>query len=203
MRPLLSIAGATSLLSLATLALAGTDTASFYNGGGGANTFAQATGWRFIALTDMVVDQLGVYDFDTPGLADSHDVGLFTTGGTLIVAGTVPAGTGASLIDGSRFINVSPEVLHAGGSYYLLATNWSIDRFVFGVNGPVTYATQIAWNGTIDGLTNTIFSQTTGPTFGAQGNLGPNFRFIVGIPEPSGMFALILPLAALKRRARP
>ena len=60
--------------------------------------------------------QLGVYDDNGDGTQQSHDVGILTTGGVLLVQGTVPVGAGAALVDDFRYIPVAPTALLAGNS---------------------------------------------------------------------------------------
>jgi hypothetical protein len=194
------IALALVLFASTTVAFAGTTTASLYTSGGTLGNFGNATGWYFTPNTSVIVDQLGVYDHGAAGLASSHDVGIFTASGAPVTSATVPAGLSGTLIDGSRFVSVTPVTLNAGSQYYILGNNWQTDQFVFGT-GAVVYAPQIVWNGFGDGNSNNINDGATN-FGGVPGNLGPNFRF--AIPEPSTALLAggVVAIGALKRSRR-
>jgi len=87
----------------------------FGGSGGGPITY----GWKFQPKTDLTITQLGFCDgapYSTVGLDESHDVGIFDATGSLIVSATVPAGTGALLVDNFWYVAVPPTVLSGGRS---------------------------------------------------------------------------------------
>ncbi|MDX1684026.1 MAG: DUF4082 domain-containing protein, partial [Saprospiraceae bacterium] len=82
-------------------------------------------GWAFTPTEDIEVTALGVYDFSNNGLNSDHPVGLYD-GATqaLLASTTVPAGTGATLISGFRYVDLaSPVVLTAGNTYVVAAVH--------------------------------------------------------------------------------
>jgi hypothetical protein len=188
------------LFASTAVAVAGTTTASLYTSGGTFGNFPTATGWYFTPNVSVIVDQLGVYDHGAPGLITPHDVGIFTAAGAPVTSTTVPAGVIGTLIDGTRFVPVTPVTLNAGSQYYITGNNWNSDQYVFGA-GAVVYAPQIVWNGFQQGANNDINSpsQNLG---GVPGNLGPNFRFSIPEPSASLLAAGVLALGALKRARR-
>ncbi len=135
-------------------------------------------GWQFALSSPVTVTGLGFFDATGGGLSDSHPVGIWNNGGTLLGSTTVPAGTeGTTLLSGFRFVFVEPFTLEAGtytiGAY---GNQTSPDKFRFGVSGSTT----------ITGLTLGSGVQSTfGPTtltfptqvnaFAAQGYFGPDF----------------------------
>lgn len=93
-------------------------TAGQYLGGGTLSNFSRATGFRFTVATPVTVTALGLWDENGDGLADLHEVGIFRrTDLSTVATAVVPAGTAASLIDGSRFVAISPVTLQAGVEY--------------------------------------------------------------------------------------
>jgi hypothetical protein len=81
-------------------------------------------GWEFHVNSDIVVTGLGVFDSNArgPGLVGTHEVRLFTSAGTVLAAATVPAGTAADFVGGSRFVPISAIALTTGSNYVLGAT---------------------------------------------------------------------------------
>jgi len=80
---------------------------------GGANV-----GYEFTANTALTIRALGVYDYTgSAGLNASELIGLYNSSGTLLTSATVAAGTSAPLVDGFRWINITPYTLTAGQSY--------------------------------------------------------------------------------------
>src|SRR5687768_16493111 len=86
-----ALAAATSALSAAALADTAL-TADFFantvNNGSG-----YSLGWAFSTANNITVTSLGWYDHLGDGLVDGHAVGIFNTGGTLLLSGTVQSGT--------------------------------------------------------------------------------------------------------------
>lgn len=76
-------------------------------------------GWEFTPTTAISVTRLGFWDAGDDGLAVDHPVGIYTLGGSLLGSATVPAGTGATLQGGFRWVNVAPISLSAGTTYII------------------------------------------------------------------------------------
>ena len=82
----------------------------------------QLYGWFFDLSAPVDVTALGVGDSRGAALAVSHDVGIFAVSNqTLLVSATVPAGSGETLLDGFRYVSVSPTILPAG-AYVIVMT---------------------------------------------------------------------------------
>lgn len=174
-------------------------TASTYLGGGTLGNFVNPTGFAFVPQFNITVNQLGVWDSDSDGLASAHTVGLFdsVTHASLTTA-LVPSGTAAPIIDGSRFVNITPIQLLAGTSYYILGDNFSTDVFAYG-NTAIWYAPEITWLRTVNALGPTIFADPFFLNDNIRGDLGPNFLFT---PSPGGMTTFAVSLAFGLRRHR-
>jgi len=78
------------------------------------------TGWSFqVGAQNMQLEALGLFDLDSDGLQDSHPVGIWTSGGTLLSQVTLPSGTGGTLVGSYRYAAIAPITLTAGSTYFL------------------------------------------------------------------------------------
>jgi hypothetical protein len=83
----------------------------------------QLYGWEFDVLTTIQVTALGVGDFDDPGLAIAHDVGIFRTSDeALLTSVTIPAGTSATLTSGFRYVSLPSIETLLAGRYVIVMT---------------------------------------------------------------------------------
>jgi hypothetical protein len=151
-------------------------------------------GWAFAANSDVTVVSLGFFDFRQDGLNRAHDVGLWTSGGTLLASATVQ--TSSPLADWFRWVSITPLSLTAGQSYVLGAFVVGMDNIdCFELDAAsVTTVPQI----TYDGLARYVYaSSLTFPSviygYGTNGLFGPNIQIEV-VPEPS---TLVLAFAGL------
>ncbi|HWH68341.1 MAG TPA: PEP-CTERM sorting domain-containing protein [Candidatus Sulfotelmatobacter sp.] len=94
------------------------------------NTTAGSVGGVFLTSYSVwpYVNWLGYYDKDGDGLANSHEVSLWYTGGqggagssTPLATVTVPAGTAAPLVNGYRWVQLPSKVDLWYGSWYVIA----------------------------------------------------------------------------------
>jgi len=95
------------------------------------------------------VNWLGYYDKDGDGLANSHEVSLWYTGGNggpdsvEVARVTVPAGTDAPLLNGYRWVELPSEVgLWYGSWYTISAQTDGVDTW-----GDLISGGDISWNG--------------------------------------------------------
>src|SRR5258707_2309265 len=95
-------------------------------------------GWGFTLTSPLTVTDLGYFDGDS-GLADPHPVGIWDSNGNLVAMATVPSGAAATLMNGFRFVPITPVVLGIGafriGGY---ANGTSPDAFRFEVQSITT-----------------------------------------------------------------
>lgn len=84
-----------------------------------------------VGASDLLVTSLGMEDTGTDGLNTSHQVGIWEIeGGSLVASVTVPAGTGAHLIETWRFEPLStPITLIAGRTYRIGGLTSTSDNF--------------------------------------------------------------------------
>ena len=139
-------------------------------------------GWKFtVDGAPISVTQLGLFDANQNGFADSHRVGIWDSAGTLLVDTIIPAGTAAGLDGNFRFISVAPATLNANSTYMIGALFPSALDTAIASAPPATYANEITW-------LNASYSdvgafQPPFNTYPGNGIQGPNFQF-TAVPEP-------------------
>ena len=86
--------------------------------------FDATVGYLFSILDqDIRVTRLGFFDYLDNGLTYGHDIGIWLPGGAPLATAAVPAGTGAALESGFRWVNlVAPPNLTANTDYVIGAT---------------------------------------------------------------------------------
>ncbi|MES2306637.1 MAG: DUF4082 domain-containing protein [Gemmatimonadota bacterium] len=163
-------------------------------------------GWSFNVLTPFSVSGLGFYDAGKDGLNQSHEVGLWTSGGTLLASATVSSSD--PLISFWRFATITPVNLGVG-SYIISGAShnelYPLNNSVGTVfDSKITYGTDW-WTGG-DPL---VFPTTSnGLNAGNPGWLAVNFleenpnhpQDIA--PEPATMSLLATGLAGLAAAGR-
>jgi len=79
-------------------------------------------GWEFTPQIDILVTELGFYDFLGDGLSIRHDVGIWDEQGLLLTWARVPAGRAAPLVGEYRYAPAPQVLLLTGHSYIVGAT---------------------------------------------------------------------------------
>jgi hypothetical protein len=79
----------------------------------------RVVGWEFTTNSAIIVTDLGFYDANADGLVESHDIGLYTSGGTLLVSGTVLSGTAGTLDGLFRYVDVADTPLAANETFVI------------------------------------------------------------------------------------
>jgi hypothetical protein len=164
-------------------------------------------GWRFSTTSPISVSQLAFWDDQGDGLAESHQVGIWSAAGSgsaaaALLSTTVLAGTADPLAPGSffRVANVTPLTLPAGDYVIggLLQGN-QVDPYKetstvsgFAAATGITYPER-RFIGTTRG-----FSRPDNTSTGL-GSFGPNFTFFA-VPEPSTAALAALAFAGLTAR---
>jgi len=147
-------------------------------------------GWAFTLTNTISVTELGYFDFGGNGLTDSHDVGIWTNTGTLLVSATVPAGTAATLNGDFRYVLVTATLL-APGDYVIGGFSPADSGDPVAVEAStITTASGLSYGGSRSIGGNTL----TFPIGDASGHpnsyFGPNFTFST-VPEPTTLGLLL------------
>jgi hypothetical protein len=159
------------------------------------------------------VNYLGYYDKDGDGLANSHEVSLWYTGGaggstaTEVAHVTVPAGIAAPLLNGYRWVELPSNVGLWYGSWYTIAAQTDgVDTW-----GDLISGSQVGWDsefiGNNDGASSRAGRYDTAASWPGSpanqvgsdaiypvANLGYNLTFV---PEPTSLGLLGLGLAVV------
>ncbi len=201
-----SILRSVSLLALlagafsAHAVVAFSPTGVFSGNNGGSFSF----GYSFsVAGPSLLVTSLGYFDAGQDGLVDSHDVGIFTSTGTLLVRGTVSAGVSDPLLGSFRYTStLSGSRLLAAGDYVIagVSPGSGDDYGLFsgsqGAAAGLTYGSPQFTGSTVLAFPD----QGDGGSFG--GYFGPNFTFESAPAVPGPVAALPFALMALRRRKK-
>lgn len=186
---------AAAVLVSAVSSIASAQTAVTFTGGLETTQFPNRTfGYAFTVNSAVNIGQLGYYDYNGDGLKQSHQVGIWnSTGTTLLGSATVGAGTTAALIDGFRFVDVTPFSLGVG--------DYLIGGFLGSNEDAVV---RLATANTISQITlgSTRFDPPSSGSFTAptltqgsgfdSGYFGPNFRVLTSaVPEPASWALMI------------
>lgn len=147
------------------------------------------SGWSFSAADDILITALGYYDAGGDGLNTSHEVGIFSTGGTLLISAIVPSGITGDLVSNWRFTSIAPFFLPAGS--YLIGGANTNDPYLFFANPTFAAGITLIDAGWVHiGGTFVFPGQNNPEAF----YFNPNFRFepaSAAIPEPSMWFPTI------------
>ena len=176
--------------------------------------FADATiGFSFQSSQDIFVTSLGVFDSNSLGLIDAHDVGIWTDTGTLLSSTTVASGTTAELIDGFRYSDITTLKLFANETYIVAATFFDkigVNNDAYLYEPSISTATEITMlypsqNISASGETLTFPNYYSNPALAAA-----NFQFdltnpsVVPVPAAAWLFgsALLGFFGFSRRKAR-
>lgn len=94
-------------------------------------------GYRFTANSDVSVSALGYYDPGGVSLTATHEVGIFSSAGTLLASATVS--NAGFVLDDFRYANLGSALSLTGGlDYYIAGTTLGADLWVYQASNIVT-----------------------------------------------------------------
>lgn len=160
-------------------------------------------GYDFTADANLQVTALGVYDNLEDGLASTYEVGIWNSSAVPLGSVVVPSGTGATLISGFRYQDLSTAIPLTNGASYRIGALVTAGQELVNAGSVVTKSI------TID----TPDLYTTGPTLSYPATLSgysPPKMYMTAnmllVPEPSAVLlvgsGLLALVAAAKRRNR-
>jgi hypothetical protein len=139
-------------------------------------------GWSFTLSSAVFVTNLGYFDFTADGLDDAHPVAIWSgAGGTPLAFATVPAGTGAALLNNFRYVAIAPVFLPPG-TYTIGGYSPAFTDSVGVVAGTITTAPGITFTGSRSAQGVGLMFPSGNTQGFPNGCFGPNFQFV---PEPS------------------
>jgi hypothetical protein len=177
------LAGPVATCHADTIALTGFTNFSTFPSYDGTN---MTIGWRFTANADAFATQLGYWEEPGFPLRQSHQVGLWSSTGTLLGSTTVlPT---SPLTGAFRYEPIPPVLLTAGNTYALGASITSpfLDFYATFASSATT-APEVTF---LTDLRNNSAGGFSFPTIadGNIGRFGPNFQFTPSpVPEPSAL----------------
>jgi hypothetical protein len=152
----------------------------------------ETVGWSFTANSAITVVQLGWFAVD--GTLDaSHEVGIWTTSGTLLGSATVTDGAADST--GFRYVGVTPFALTAGTSYVIGGRDLVGDGDNYtSSNSALVMAPEVSFLQAARSDNGTGFTFPNLLTSNSGGRFGPNFTFrptqTTSVSEPASLLLL-------------
>ena len=170
----------------------------------------QTLGWQFNLATTRDVTSLGIFDIGSNGLIDSHQVGIWTTSGTLLASATV---TNASTVvastssSGRWMFTALGSVLTLGPGSYIIGADYltASDPVMTSASSLFGDPDVTFLNGRFVATQTAAFDFPDDSFSTTGGHFGPNFQLASAtVPEPSSLALIALGggVLALVRRRR-
>ena len=146
-----------------------------------------------VGAMPLTVTALGLFDSGTPGFSQSHSVGLWTTGGTLLAEVNFSPGLNGFSENGFQYLNLAnPVVLQSGVDYILGASYPSGTSDLCYANDTLQYET---WSSAVTYINSRYTANGAGfifppDTIGGLSYVGANLEY--SIPDESTTLILLL-----------
>jgi hypothetical protein len=102
-------------------------------------------GFSFTTSSAQTFNALGVADFDSIGLSQSHDIGLYDTSGNLLASALGVTGTADAVQDGFVWAAINPITLSTGTYIVGASGQWDVDKY--GYSGTINVDAGYVFNG--------------------------------------------------------
>ncbi len=201
-----AVAALAALLSFETIAIPALD---FDQGAhpSGSSQNTQTLAWEFTVNTPLRVTHLGIFDEGQNGLAEIHEIGLWSIAGTLLGQAQNQIGQGSALLGKFRYETVTPFQL-APGTYYIGASyRAGTADFLPTQSDSISTAAEITYHRGRFGLGSGLTFPNTASGPGVF--FGPNFQFTSGsapVPDAgatAGLLGLgLIGIVATRRKLR-
>jgi hypothetical protein len=174
--PMWSVLAISLVVLLAILYLVSGGRVAFSISGGSTFSVDQdaTLGYAFTVGSPISVTRLGLFDEGSDGLNGVYYVDIMTSDGQAKAHAKIPAGTGATFINGFRYVSITPVLLYPGT--YKIFANYNKDFVDATITSAViTSASGVTYDGSVS---DTGWTFPSGNHFGlSNGYFGPNFRF--------------------------
>jgi hypothetical protein len=144
----------------------------------------------------LTVTALGLFDSGAPGLDQSHSVGLWTAGGTLLAEVDFSPGLSGFSLNGFLYQNLASSIVLQPGTQYIMGASYQVGTTdLHYANDTIQYET---WSSAVTFIRGRYTANGAGFTFpnlnvGGLSYVGANLEYTV--PEP-GAVVLFLNFAA-------
>jgi hypothetical protein len=162
-------------------------------------------GWEFTTSSTINISDLGLW-VSGESLADTHNIGVFSTSGVLQFSGVVNAGATPDA-KGFTWVNVGSNTLAAGDWVIAAQYNAGSSDLMFDGHGSITMASGLTFDQAWVWFSSSPQTFTSpGPGLFKEGlprdsYIGPNFEFTAS-PEPTTWTLMLLPALAILRRRK-
>lgn len=153
-------------------------------------------GWKFTVTSPISVEALGLWDEGPDGLVDSHQIGLWSSGGMLLASTTITTANSTPVASTSaegnwRFTAISPLALGVG-AYVVGATYMAGQADFLRIDTTASTMPGVTFDESRGDFASTLVMPISTNPFANDGYFGPNLSLgeRAVVPEP-GTFLLV------------